>query len=121
MREFLAFSEQGALEHGLTSQQHQALLAVRSHPSGEAISISELADSLLIRNHSALGLVDRLVERGLARRWPSERDRRKVLVGLEPQGAAVLEAISRRNLRQLGETAEILAGILKTVETLGPR
>ena len=32
------------------------------------MSIGELADSLLIKNHSAVGLVARLVERGLVRR-----------------------------------------------------
>lgn len=118
MREFLSFSEKGAQEYGLTSQQHQALLAIRSHQGPEAISIGELAESLLIKHHSAVGLIDRLLDRGLVRRRPSQEDRRRVLLELEPEGAEALEAISVRNLRQLGQTAEILARILQTVEAL---
>jgi DNA-binding MarR family transcriptional regulator len=118
MRTFLAFSAEGAREHGLTSQQHQALLAVRTHTGPEAMTIGELADCLLIKNHSAIGLVARLVERGLADRTTSQNDRRRVLVELTPAGAEVLEIISVRNLAQLNRAAEILAGILKTTRKM---
>src|SRR5438067_7925486 len=57
LREFLAFSDDAAREHGLTSQQHQALLAIRSHTGPEPMSVGELAQCLMIRNHSAVGLV----------------------------------------------------------------
>lgn len=121
LREFLAFSEAGAEAHGITSQQHQALLAIRSYPGPDAISIGELADCLMIKNHSAIGLVARLAERDLVARRPSAEDRRRVLLTLRPQGEQVLEAISRRNLRQLNETAEILGGILDTVRRMHRR
>src|ERR1700731_4029451 len=65
LRKFLAFSEAGSRALGLTAQQHQALLAVRAREGPHAMSIGELAESLLIKNHSAVGLVDRLVKRGL--------------------------------------------------------
>lgn len=118
MREFLAFSEDGARAHGITSQQHQALLAIRAHPGGELISIGELADCLMIKNHSAVGLVARLAERDLVARRTSEEDRRRIELELRPLGAEILEAISIRNLQQLNETAEILAGILTTVRRI---
>lgn len=118
MREFLAFSEEGAREHGITSQQHQALLAIRAHQGPDPISIGELADCLMIKNHSAIGLVSRLAERDLVSRHTSEEDRRRIDLELRPLGAQILEAISVRNLRQLNETAEILAGILKTVRRM---
>lgn len=120
MREFLAFSEDGARAHGITSQQHQALLAIRAHPGGEPISIGELADCLMIKNNSAIGLVARLAERNLVSRHTSEDDRRRIDLELRPLGAEILEAISVRNLRQLNETAEILAGILGTVRRMHP-
>jgi DNA-binding MarR family transcriptional regulator len=104
IREFLAFS--------------QALLAIRSHDGPEALSIGELAQSLLIRNHSAVGLVSRLVERGLVTRHASVADRRRILLSLQPAGAELLEKISVRNLRQLHQAAEILAGIVTTVGSL---
>jgi DNA-binding MarR family transcriptional regulator len=118
MREFLAFSEDGARAYGITSQQHQALLAIRAHPGHDPISIGELADCLMIKNHSAVGLVSRLAERDLVSRQTSEEDRRRIDLELRPLGAEILEAISVRNLRQLNETAEILAGILDTVRRM---
>jgi len=121
IREFLAFSEQGAREHGLTSQQHQALLAVKSHTGPEPMSIGELAACLLIKNHSAIGLVARLVERDLVSRRESGLDRRRVVVELRPRGAQVLESISIRNLERLNRTAEILVSLLKTVRRLEGR
>ena len=111
IRQFLAFSEEGAKAHGLTSQQHQALLAIKAHPGPEPISIGDLAASLLIKNHSAVELVARLVERDLVARRDADADRRRVILSLRPRGAEVLEAISRRNLKRLNDGADILVGI----------
>jgi DNA-binding MarR family transcriptional regulator len=113
IRQFLAFSEQGAREHGLSAQQHQALLAIKAHPGPDPISIGELSRSLLIKNHSAVELVARLVERDLVARRDSDVDRRRVILALRPRGEAILEAISQRNLGRLNEGADILAGIIE--------
>lgn len=118
MRQFLQFSEEGAREQGISSQQHQALLAIRSHSGPEAMTIGGLAERLLIKNHSALELVARMAENGLVERCVSEEDRRRVLLRLLPRGAEILETISLRNLGQLNETAAILAEILETVRRL---
>jgi len=113
IRQFLAFSEEGAKAHGLTSQQHQALLAIRAHPGPEPMSIGELARSLLIKNHSAVELVARLVERDLVARRDADADRRRVILALRPRGIECLEAISRRNFERLNDGADILVGITK--------
>jgi DNA-binding MarR family transcriptional regulator len=118
MRQFLAFSAHGAETHGLTSQQHQALLAIRVHDGDEAITIGELAERLLIKNHSALGLVARLVEGGYALRTASPLDRRRVLVILTPRGSAALEDISRRNLGELGRNSDSLKRLLEALKRL---
>jgi DNA-binding MarR family transcriptional regulator len=118
LREFLAFSEAGAREHGLTSQQHQALLAIKSHPGPGPMTISELADCLLIKTHSAVGLVSRLEERGLVERRVSSADRRRVQLILSAPGEAVLEAISVNNLEQLEGVAKILDELLQTARRL---
>ncbi|USQ97799.1 MarR family winged helix-turn-helix transcriptional regulator [Caulobacter sp. RL271] len=120
IREFLAFSEAGARDLGLTTQQHQALLAVKCHPGPEPMSIGELADSLLIKNHSAVGLVERLVERDLVSRRPFAADRRRVAISLRPRGEAVIAAISRRNLAQLSQAADIMTGLVETARRIGP-
>ena len=119
IREFLAVSEDGAQDHGLTSQQHQALLAIRAHVGPAPMTVGELAESLMIKSHSAVGLVTRLEERDLVLRRASEEDRRKALLELRPHGAEVLEAISLRNLRQIGRAAESLEDVVQTVRRLG--
>ena len=118
IREFLAFSEESARGQGVTSQQHQALLAIKSHPGAEPMSIGELAQSLLIKNHSAVGLVARLVERGLVSRRPSDTDRRRVLLELEPRGEEILARISQHNLGKLAGSARSLRRVLSLVKKL---
>lgn len=112
IRQFLAFSEEGAKAHGLTSQQHQALLAIKAHPGPDPISIGDLAQSLLIKNHSAVELVARLVERDLVARRDADSDRRRVILALQPRGEAIIEAISQRNLARLNDGADILVEIV---------
>lgn len=121
MRGFLAFSEAGAHDHGLTSQQHQALLAIKAHAGPEPMTVSELADCLLIKTHSAVGLVTRLVERGLVERRASTKDRRRVQLVLRPTGEAVLAEISEANLEQLAGVARILRDLLASARSLERR
>jgi DNA-binding MarR family transcriptional regulator len=118
IREFLAFSEESARAQGLTTQQHQALLAIKAHIGPECMSIGELADSLLIKNHSAVGLVSRLVERGLVSRRNSEADRRRVLLDLQPRGEEILARISRNNLGKLATSARSLRRVLSLLRKL---
>lgn len=118
LRRFMAFSETGAQELGLTPQQHQALLAVRAHPGPNPMTVGELASSLMIKNHSALGLVDRLVERGLLLREASRQDRRCVVLTLSETGSRKLETISRNNLGQLKNTLPAFADLMRALEQL---
>src|SRR5262245_53018683 len=105
LRQFLSFSEQAAVAAGVTPQQHQALLAIKGYPGGGSISIGELAERLQIRHHSAVGLVDRLVDEGCVRRAPGRDDRRRVQLALTARGEAILEKLSaahREQLRRIG-------------------
>jgi DNA-binding MarR family transcriptional regulator len=120
IRQFLAFSEQGAREHGISSQQHQALLAIKAHRGPDPISIGDLAQCLLIKNHSAVELVARLIERDLVSRRDDEADRRRVVLELRPRGTDILETISRRNLGQLRQGADILAEIIEAAHRAAP-
>jgi DNA-binding MarR family transcriptional regulator len=118
VRRFLAFSESGAVAQAITPQQHQALLAIKAHEGEEPISVSELATSLLIKTHSAVGLVARLVDRGMVEREPSKRDRRRILLRLTRTGERVLETISRKNLGQLKTTMPVFLDLLNALEQL---
>jgi DNA-binding MarR family transcriptional regulator len=105
LRRFLHFSERVAREAGLTPQQHQALLALRGLPPGCQPTVQALAERLQVRHHSAVELVDRLVERGLVRRSRGEQDRRQVFVVLTPEGDRLLRLLSlhhRAELRSAG-------------------
>jgi DNA-binding MarR family transcriptional regulator len=105
LRQFLHFSEQAAEQAGLTPQQHQALLSIMGFPGREQVTVSELAERLQIRHHSAVGLVDRLAAQGLVARQHDSADRRQVYISLSEAGLALLETLSaahRDELRRLG-------------------
>jgi len=103
LRRFLQFSDVAASAVGLTQQQYQALLVMKARPT--TLSISELAAQLLVKHHSAVGLVDRLEEQGLVRREPSKSDRRKVVVRLTSRGTRTFEKLAvahKAELRRIG-------------------
>src|SRR3954454_23445821 len=105
IRRFLQFSEEAARAEGLEPQQHQILLAVRGLAEGHGPTVGELAEHLIIRHHSAVGLVDRLSQHGLVERVRDDADRRQVRVKLTPEGEAKLRRLStvhRDELRSSG-------------------
>ena len=104
LRRFLRFSHEAARAAGIPAQQHQALLAIKGFPGRDHVAVRELAAQLQLRHHSAVGLVDRLVRRGLVRRRRSREDARRVEVALTARGESLiarLSAIHRDELRQI--------------------
>jgi len=103
LRRFLKFSEAAAGEAGLTPQHYQALLAIRAAPP-RGLLVGELAEQMLLRPHSATGLVDRLSEAGLVERARDEEDRRQVRVRATDAARALLASLAgshRAELRRL--------------------
>lgn len=117
VRRYLAFAEEGARSAGLTAQQHQALLAIKAHPKDQ-MTIGELADQLLIKNHSAGELVNRLTKAGLAKRSPGTIDRRRVLVSLTRAGEGLLASLSQNNFRELQYIAPAFSELKAQLERL---
>ncbi|MBU6267680.1 MAG: MarR family winged helix-turn-helix transcriptional regulator [Sphingomonadales bacterium] len=114
IRQFLAFSEARAAEVGLTPQQHQALLAIRAADAGKA-TIGYVAERLMLKPHSASGLVDRLASLGLLERQVASGDRRQaqlVLTGRARDLLAELGRTHRDELRRLGPMLTELLGRL---------
>jgi len=110
LRSFLRFSEAAAEKVGLTAQHYQALLAVCATPGGR-VTINDLAQQLLIRHNSAVGLVDRLSDQGLVTREPSPEDGRKVYLRLTAKGDRILEKLAevhREELQRIGPQLEAL-------------
>lgn len=105
LRHFERWSAQQAEAAGLTPAQHQLLLAIRGHGDPDGPTVGEVADYLLLRHHSVVGLVDRAEAAGLVRRLRSEADHRVVRLQLTDEGASRLEALSALHLEELERLA----------------
>jgi DNA-binding MarR family transcriptional regulator len=88
---------------------------------------SELADLTLRSTGGMTQIVDRLVKAGLVLRSPDPTDRRKVVIGLTPQGRRLVDraqkAYARERSRVLGplsagELAEVDAAVRRLLELL---
>jgi DNA-binding MarR family transcriptional regulator len=101
LRRFLRFSEDQAAAVGLTPAQHQLLLAIRGHQSEDWPTIGDVADHLLLRHHSVVGLVDRAEAAGLVSRIQDDDDRRVVRLRVTQLGARRLEELSALHLEEL--------------------
>lgn len=113
LRQFLRFSEESARALGIEPQQHQALLAIKGFPGRDQITISELAERLQIRHHSAVGLVDRLAAQGLLAREPATDDRRQVYVLLTSRGDELLEQLAAAHKEELQRLGPQLSALLE--------
>lgn len=115
IRQFLHFSESAAHSEGLQPQQHQLLLATRALSSSSGPTIGELAEHLLIQHHSAVGLTDRLMERGLVERVRGNGDRRQVRIRVTPDGESTLARLSRAHRAELSNSGPRLVEALTAV------
>jgi DNA-binding MarR family transcriptional regulator len=111
LRRFLRWTEQQAEEAGLTPAQHQLLLAIRGHSDPNGPTIGEVADYLLLRHHSAVGLIDRADAAGLVERVRDPEDHRLVRLQLTATGTKRLEALSAHDLEELQRMARKLPSI----------
>jgi DNA-binding MarR family transcriptional regulator len=115
IRQFLHVSEQAARANGIEPQQHQLMLAIKGLPEGARPTVTTLALRLCLKHHSAVELVNRLVERGAAVRRQSLEDRREVLVELTPLGEEILEKLKDLHAQELQTKSPELCVALKAV------
>jgi DNA-binding MarR family transcriptional regulator len=101
IRRFLRVREVAARAAGVEPQQYLALLQIKGLDGHEAATLSVLAERLQIRHHAVVQLVDRLVSAGLVERRRDRRDRREVVVRLQPRGEKVLERLAGYSLAEL--------------------
>ncbi len=116
LRKFLEFSGSAAKSVGLTPQQHQAMLSIIGAPDGQAITVGFLAERLLLKHHSTVELVDRLVELDLVSRQPDTADRRKVLLSLTPKGRRLLTKLSTAHIEELRRIRPVFAELLQRLD-----
>src|SRR5262245_7069061 len=115
IRRFLSMSEDAARQAGLEPQQHQLLLALKGAKPGVVPTIRWLAERLQIQHHSAVGLVDRLVERGMVRRYRDPSDLRRALVSLTGAGESVLAELSKVHIEELKSRAKPLLSAMAAI------
>ena len=72
--------------------------------------MGEVADYLLLRHHSAVGLVDRAETAGLVKRVRDPKDHRVVRLQLTAAGTKRLEALSELHREELERLALRLPG-----------
>lgn len=117
LRRFLQFSEEAAVEAGLTPQHHQLLLQLAGAPGGTLTTVSYLADRLVLRHHSAVELAKRCEEAGLVRREQNPHNRRQVVLTLSERGSAVLERLSAAHAQEVNELGPQLVEVLGRLMT----
>lgn len=108
LRRYLQWSSEESARLGLTSQQHQLLLAVRAHPGPTPPSVRELSEYLLIRHHSAVELVNRVENAGLLTREVDPSDQRVARLRLTRAGEQLIEQLSDTHLSELRRIADRL-------------
>ncbi|MFY9822626.1 MAG: MarR family winged helix-turn-helix transcriptional regulator [Thermoanaerobaculia bacterium] len=113
LRRFLHWSEEEAEKAGVTPAQHQLLLAIRGHGGAgdDGPTIGDVAGYLLLRHHSAVGLVDRAVKAGLVERCVDSADRRVVRLRLSPLGSRTLQQLSALHLEEIKRLTPRIQGL----------
>jgi DNA-binding MarR family transcriptional regulator len=101
LRRFLHWSEQQAVATGLTPSQHQLLLAVKGHRGPHGPTIGEVAECLMLRHHSAVGLTDRTEKAGFVTRNRDPEDHRVIHLELTPAGEDLIWRLSWAHLEEL--------------------
>ena len=116
LRRFMRWSEQQAQAAGLTPAKHQLLLAVKGHPDPAGPTIGEVTDYLVLRHHSAVGLIDRAVSDGLVKRNADPTSKSVVRVTLTKAGAAKLDALAEAHLQELAHLAPTMRTLWQALE-----
>lgn len=114
LRKFLSFSEAAAHGAGLTSRQHQALLAIKGFSGTQPVSVGDVAGLLLVRHHTAVELVDRMAKLGLLVRIVDDDDSRRILVKLTRKGEQKLLTLSKIHFEELQAASPRLTRILRS-------
>jgi DNA-binding MarR family transcriptional regulator len=120
LRRFIRWSEQQAQAAGLTPAQHQLLLAIRGHADPDGPTIGEIADYLVLRHHSAVGLIDRAVAAGLVTRNPDRNNNSAVRVTLTRTGLDKLDELSEAHLQELAHLAPTMRTLWRELEQADP-
>lgn len=115
IRQFIRGSDEAAEAEGLAPQQYQLLLALRALPRLSDATIGRLAESLSLRPHSVVGMVDRLEAKRYVCRKRSVVDKREVFVVLLPRGRNVLKKVVGQRVHELRSSGQSLVDSITAI------
>ena len=115
LRRFIRWSDQRAQAAGLTPAKHQLLLAIKGHPDPSGPTVGEVADYLVLRHHSAVGLIDRAVKDGLVKR-NKDRGKGVVRVTLTRAGNDKLAALTQAHVEEIAHLAPTMRTLWRALE-----
>ena len=87
-----------------------------SHEGAPPASPSQSADYLVLRHHSAVGLIDRAESDGLVTRNPDPASRSVVRVTLTAAGARKLDLLAEAHLQELAQLAPTMRALWNALE-----
>ena len=114
LRQFTAFTHAQVEQAGLTPQQHQALLAIRTCEAPE-VTTGYVAEQLLLKPHSATGLINRMVASGLVQRERSRADARQSVLTLTDRAQHLLNDLSEAHRDEIRRVRPLLIDILRQI------
>jgi DNA-binding MarR family transcriptional regulator len=116
LRTFLSFSESASEACGIAAQQYQLMQVIGAARGERQVSISYLAERMILRHNSTVELVDRAERAGLVARRNDEQDLRRSLVQLTPQGWAILQKLVALHLEELQRHSEAMIQALRKMQ-----
>ena len=116
LRRFNHWSESQAKQVGLTHMQHQLLLVVRGHGDDRGPTITEVAEYLFLRHHSAVELVNRAEAGGWVSRNRDPDDARVVRLRLTGKGHGAIDRLTEAHVQELRRLAPFLDHLVEGLE-----
>lgn len=120
IRTYLAWAEQQARQHDMTPTQVQLGVAIRACEDPAGPTLTALAETLLLRHHSVVGLVDRAAAAGLVERTRDAERGTHVHVTLTELGAQRLNELSALHLQWLGENGHAIGEVWSSFSAVTP-
>ena len=116
LRKFLRFSKDFLRDRaGINPEQYEALLAIKAFATPDRLTISQLSERLQVKHHSAINIVDRLVEQKLITREAVQTDRRQRHLALTPKGDQLIEQLAAAHRKEIRNRS---AELIKALERL---
>jgi len=118
MRKLLRFSKElVATRAKLTTEQYDALLAIKGSSGTNGVTVGEINEQLQVKHHTGVSLLDRFEARKLATRKRATADKRNVNVQLTKAGASLLARLAAIHHRELQQrTPEIIDALRRLRE-----